>query len=106
MFRFWFRTLATAVSVIGVILLIRAVLLAATGALVPSLLPGADPTLANSLFALALALPVPLHVISIGLIVQKRWLSSPWDRVAWVAIVTSGCWLGAALAVKLLFLGA
>jgi hypothetical protein len=51
---------------------------------------------------LALRLPVPLHVISVGLIVQRRWLPRAAARAAWVSVMISGCWLGMALAARLL----
>ncbi|MCP4657356.1 MAG: hypothetical protein GY856_18245 [bacterium] len=56
------------------------------------------------IYALGLALPVPFHVISVGLILQRRWLSPVWARGAWIAIVVSGGWLGLAVAIKALFL--
>jgi hypothetical protein len=37
---------------------------------------------------------------------QKRWLAPPWARLAWWAVVFSGCWLGAALLIKQFFLPA
>ena len=99
------RAAASGVVVVGVLLLIRLLVRAVAGP------PGdelSDRHLSGSwlttLSALALALPVPLHVIAVGLIVQKRWLSPLWARVAWYAVVISGCWLGVALAVKLLVL--
>lgn len=65
--------------------------------------PDADHTRAHHIGGLLLALPVPLHVIFIGLIVQKKWLSPPMARMAWIGIVTSGVWLGIALAIRLFF---
>ncbi len=57
----------------------------------------------KNLVALLLALPIPLHVISIGLIIQKKWLYPKIRKVAWIAITASGIWLGMALLVKLMF---
>ena len=94
------RILASAISVAGVLLLARVLYMAADGSLVEKVAPQwAGLSMAN-VYALGLALPVPFHVISIGLILQHRWLPRRTARVAWWAIVISGCWLGVALAVK------
>jgi hypothetical protein len=53
------------------------------------------------LYALGLIIPVPLHIISIGLVLKRKWLSRFWARAAWPAIFISGCWLGAAIAVRI-----
>jgi hypothetical protein len=42
--------------------------------------------------------------MAVGLILQRRWLSRGWSKTAWLAVVISGCWLGAALGIKLFFL--
>lgn len=63
--------------------------------------PDTEYTAGHHFGALLLALPVPLHIIFIGLIVQKKWLSPPWARFAWIGIVSSGMWLGASLLVKM-----
>jgi len=96
------RVSATVVSVVGVVLLIRLVFDAASGALTRELAVRGIEVNGSVLTALVLTLPVPLHIIAIGLIVQKRWLPPRWQRVAWVAIVGSGCWLGLALISKAL----
>lgn len=75
--------------------------MAANGSLASKVFPNAEPTAKIAAYALGLTFPVPLHVISIGLILQRRWLSSGWSKFAWIAIVTSGLWLGAALVVKM-----
>ena len=96
------RSVATAVSLVGIGLLGRLLWMAADGSLSAVVLPHAEPGGWTPAVSLALALPVPLHVIAIGLIVQRRWLSVPWKRFAWIAIVGSGCWLGVALVVRTL----
>ena len=58
----------------------------------------------HNIYALGLGLPIPLHVITIGLILQLRWLSSGWVKFTRWAIVLSGCWLGLALGVRWLIL--
>ncbi len=96
------RSVGTVVSLAGIGLLGRLLWMAADGSLPAAVLPRADPGGWTPAIALALALPVALHVIAIGLIVQRRWLSVPWKRFAWIAIVSSGCWLGVALVVRAL----
>lgn len=59
--------------------------------------PDTNHTAGHHFGGLLIALPVPLHVIFIGLILQKRFLSPGWAKFAWVGIVTSGMWLGASL---------
>ena len=98
------KVLANTVVVVGLLLLVRVFHEAATGSLVGRVLPNATVSSATTALALGLALPIPFHVISIGLIVQRRWLPRRLARIAWWAIVTSGCWLGVALAVKWLIL--
>jgi hypothetical protein len=44
--------------------------------------------------------PVPLHVISVGFVLQRRWLSPHGRRIVWLAVIISGCWLGVALVIK------
>jgi hypothetical protein len=99
-----FRACATVVSLIGLGLLVDVLLGSATGALGRELFPQSSGSLFWESAALALTLPVPLHVMSIGLILQKRWLAAAWRRVAWVCIVASGVWLGAALLLRALLL--
>ena len=96
------RGLATAISVVGVLLLARILIMANSGSLTGMLFPQVPASGAWTAGAIALSLPVPFHVIAIGLILQRRWLPERWARVAWISIVVSGCWLGAALAIKLL----
>ena len=94
--------LARGIIVVGLALLGRVLFQTVNGSLATRFFAESRPSWVTSLYALALGLPVPLHVISVGLIIQRRWLSPPWARVAWFAIVGSGCWLGASLAVRAL----
>lgn len=96
-----FRIGASVVSLVGVCLLVLVVRDWFNGILTGEFFPDTTHTYKHHLGGLLLALPVPLHVIFIGLIVQKKWLSPPMARFAWVGIVSSGMWLGVALAVKL-----
>ena len=93
---------ARGIILVGLLLLAGVLYHTIRGSLVEKFFDQSQPLLIASLSALMLALPVPLHVISVGLILQQRWLSPPWARVAWIAIAVSGCWLGASLAVRYL----
>ncbi len=96
---------ARGIVVVGVFMLVGIVWQAVGGSLVARLHLGSGGAWTASLFALVLGLPIPLHVISIGLILQRRWLSPLWSKAAWIAIVGSGCWLGVSLVVRLFLLG-
>jgi len=89
---------------VGLFLLVRVIYHAASGSLVAQLFPESQQSWANNLYAIGLSLPVPLHVISIGLVLQHRWLPPHWIQIAWLAAVISGCWLGVALMIKLFLL--
>ncbi|MDC0336094.1 hypothetical protein OAN24_04260 [Pseudodesulfovibrio sp.] len=99
-----FRILASIVSVVGLCLLVLVLMDWHNGILAGDFFPDVKHTPKHHLGGLLLALPVPLHVIFIGLIVQKKWLSPSMARFAWVGIVLSGMWLGVSLAVKLFWL--
>lgn len=104
--RMLIRFLANGTILIGLFLLGRVICQAASGSLAayyPSLPSGVA---AQGLMALGLRLPLPLHVIAVGLILQKNWLAPRWARMAWWAVVFSGGWLGAALLIKQFFLSA
>lgn len=100
-----FRGLANVVILVGVFLLLKVVYHSATGLLVDQVLPHpqGEGWLPHA-FALGLSLGVPLHVISVGLVLQKKWLPPLWARTSRIAVVVSGCWLGAALGIKTLVL--
>jgi hypothetical protein len=100
----FFRLAAQGVVLAGCVLLARAFYLSLTGQHAQELFPGDVPSRTMWLFALCLSLPVPLHVISVGLIIQRKWLTPLWSRIAWFAVVLSGCWLGIALVIKLFIL--
>lgn len=98
------RIIANATILAGLFLLGRVICQAASGGLTaqyPTLPPGLR---AYGLLALGLSLPVPMHVIAVGLILQKKRLARGWARLAWWAVVFSGCWLGAALLFQLAYL--
>lgn len=98
------RIVANITILAGLFLLGRLVCQAASGGLAAQY-PALPPSLsAYGLLALGLSLPVPMHVMAVGLILQKKWLTRGWVRLAWWAVVFSGCWLGAALLFKLAYL--
>lgn len=99
-----FRIFASTVSVVGLCLLGLVIYEWSLGVLTGEFFPDVEHTATHRLSSLLLALPVPLHVIFIGLIIQKKWLTPNWARFAWVGIVTSGLWLGGALLVKMFWL--
>jgi hypothetical protein len=105
MSRFPLRIVANIVVAVGLGLLARVIYRAAVGSLSAQLFSQAQGSWILTMLALGLSLPVPFHVISVGYFLQKRWLSPFWAKTVRVAVVASGCWLGAALAVKLLVLG-
>ncbi len=102
MFKIAVRALGNTVIVAGVYLLVRVLHKAVTGSLVPQVVSQSVGSWMGMAFALGLTLPIPFHVISIGLVLQRRWLPVRWAAAARLAIVISGCWLGVALCAKLL----
>ena len=98
------RIFSSGISLAGLVLLILLLDSLADGSLAREMFPKVSGSWLYSAFALTLSLPVPLHVFSIGLILQHRFFSPAWKKVAWVCIVTSGVWLGMALMAKTLLL--
>lgn len=99
-----FRYFASFVSLVGLCMLVFVLHDGMNGVLAGRFFPEIDHAPPHHWGGLLLALPVPLHVIFIGLIIQKRWLSPPWARFAWFGITASGVWLGISLLVKLFVL--
>jgi hypothetical protein len=104
MSRFPLRIVANIVVAVGLGLLARVIYRAAVGSLSAQLFSQLQGSWILTMLALGLSLPVPFHVISVGLILKRRWLSPFWAKAARLAVVVSGCWLGVALAIKLLVL--
>ena len=100
-----FRCLANAAIMVGLFLLARVIYGAVDGTLTSQLLPESRGILWNTAVLLGLGLPIPLHVIAVGLVLQRRWLPDWWAKISVPAVVISGCWLGAALAIKFLAIG-
>ncbi|MDJ0985584.1 MAG: hypothetical protein QNJ26_08575 [Desulfobacterales bacterium] len=96
-----FRCIANAAIVVGFFLLTKAIYGAADNTIASSFWPQSQGKMWHTLVGLSLSLPIPLHIISVGLILQRRWLPPQWAKIAMPAVVISGCWLGAALAIKL-----
>ena len=88
----------------GLLLLAKVIYNAVTGSLSVQLFSRSQGSWLLTMYALGLSLPIPFHVISVGLILKRRWLSPFWAKAAWPAVVMSGCWLGVALGIKLLVL--
>jgi hypothetical protein len=98
------RVLANMVILIGLFFLARVLYRGLYGDLVRQYFASAPDALIHRAYALLLSLPIPLHIIAVGLVLQLKWLSRPWRRAARWAVVISGCWLGLALAVRWLAL--
>ncbi len=98
------RVIANIIITTGLVLLILVLYKAATGTLSNTVfVSSADSSIWN-VTAIGLSLPVPLHVISIGLLLQKKWLPHRWVKISWIAIVLSGCWLGMGVFIKMFLL--
>ena len=98
------RVIANVVILVGFSVLARILYQGLNGELAQKYFAQAPDSLTKSIYALLLSLPIPFHVIAVGLVLQLKWLSTPWDRAARWAVVISGCWLGLALAVRWLAL--
>lgn len=94
------RNICTTVTLLGLCMLGVVMFDAWEGRLAVKYFPDISHGREHHLYGLLLALPVPLHVIFIGLILQKKWLTVPMARFARVGIASSGVWLGIALAVR------
>ncbi len=92
-----YRTAASLTVIAGFLLLMKILFQASRGTLDVSHVT----VELGLLSALILSLPVPFHVMSVGLVLQRKWLTGLWNRIATWAVTLSGIWLGAALAVKL-----
>jgi hypothetical protein len=98
------RILANAVVAAGVILFIRTMHHSINGTLVIRVFEKSTDLWTTNLWALALMMPIPFHVMAVGLILQKRYLSQTWKRIAWFSVVISGCWLGLSLFIRVFIL--
>ncbi|XPV75602.1 MAG: hypothetical protein ACNI27_13280 [Desulfovibrio sp.] len=97
-----FRIFASTVTAVGIVLLGVVFYEFYMGTLPEKFFPNLTGTKLH-LPSLILALPVPLHVIFVGLIVQKKHWSPRMAKFSWVGIVGSGMWLGASLAYRTFF---
>ena len=95
-----FRIVANIIILSGIVLLAKLLYTFFGGQLVLQTYSSTHDSWTGSLFALALKIPIPLHVISVGMILQRKWLSPALSKFAWCSVVISGCWLGAALAIR------
>ena len=103
MTRGFIKIAGNAIIVVGVALLIKTIYASVNGDLARELFPDWPGSALSNACAFALSVPVPLHVMAIGLILQYRRLTSGWAKTARFAIVISGCWLGVALGIKILY---
>ena len=104
MFKIIPRAIANLVILVGLFFLFKILYSAATGSLTAQLFAASPESWIKCVSALGLSLPLPFHIISVGLILKRKWLSPPWASAAWIAVVVSGCWLGIALGIKLLMI--
>ena len=98
------RVIANVVILVGFLFLARVFYYGLNGVLAQKYFAPAPVSPVHSAYALFLSLPIPLHVIAVGMVLQLKWLLPPWARAARWAVVISGCWLGLALAVRWLAL--
>ena len=98
------RITANLAILIGFFLLGRVLCHSQSGALAQQYFRTSPESWILNVYALGLGLPLPLHVISVALVLQLRWLSPIWAKRARGAVVVSGCWLGLALGVRWLAL--
>jgi len=94
------RVIANIVFLVGLYLLGRVLCNSFSGAAAQQYFGILPVTGLQKVYALGLSLPIPLHVISVGLVLQLRWLSPLWVKIARWAVVVSGGWLGLALAIR------
>lgn len=94
------RVTANLVILIGLFLFGRVLFNSTRGALAQQYFASLPESWVESVYALGLSLPVPLHIISVGLVLQLRWLSPRWAKGAQWAVIVSGCWLGLALVTR------
>ncbi len=99
-YRIFVRYLGCGIVVVGLFLLARLLYGMFGGPGSMDVVGGMEGAWERRVAVLAFRLPVPLHVISVGLIVQRRWLPRAAARAAWVSVMISGCWLGLALAAR------
>jgi hypothetical protein len=96
------RFIANIIILVGIIYLFKVLIQSFNGILVQEIFNHQNQGIYWGLMAMLLGLPIPAHIISIGLILQKKWLSDSMQRLAWISIVFSGVWLGTALGIKMI----
>jgi len=98
------RVIANIIILIGFFLLGRILYYGLSGVLAQQYFTQSQGSVIENVYALGLSLPIPLHIIAVGLVLQLRWLSPIWAQGTRWAIVVSGCWLCLALAIRWLAL--
>ncbi len=104
MLRMIARVAANVLVAVGLFLLARVLHNAVTGSLVVQLFAQSQVSWIRNACALGLSLSVPFHLISVGMLLQRRALPPLWARSAGFAAVVSGLWLGVALGIRMLIL--
>ena len=104
MLRIIARVAANVLVAVGLFLLARVLHNAANGSLVGQLFAQSQGSWIRNAYALGLSLPVPFHLISVGILLQRSALPPPWARSVGFAAVVSGLWLGVALGIRMLIL--
>ena len=99
-----FRIAANIIVGVGVALLIKTAFSSFNGDLARELFPDRPASAMANACAFGLSVPVPLHVMAVGLFLQLKQLSPGWRKTARFAVVISGLWLGLALAIKMVYI--
>jgi hypothetical protein len=95
------RLIANATILVGFYLFAMMICGAVNGSLAAQLFPESQESVSDTVVALVLGLPLPFHVIAVGLLLQRRWLPHSWAKISFMSVVISGCWLGTAIGMKL-----
>ncbi len=98
------RVIANVVVAVGFFFLVRVLYYGLDGDLAQQYFAPTKDSPIHSVYALLLSLPIPFHIIAVGLVLQLKWLTPVWARATRWAVVISGCWLGLALGIRWLAL--
>jgi hypothetical protein len=98
------RAIANVIILIGFFFLGRVLYYGLSGVLAQQYFTQSQGSVIQNVYALGLSLPIPLHIIAVGMVLQLRWLSPIWTRGARWAVVGTGGWLGLALGIRWLAL--
>jgi len=96
------RILSVFIIFSGIFFLIFTLHTAILNSLTEQSISGAEGKYLKHFSGLLISLPVPLHIISIGMIIGSKNYSNLWKKIAWFAVIISGIWLGIAVGVRFL----